>query len=270
MDSAPPTLIVSQYVVAVMDIKKRSREEEGDTKKKIKIEMDRTLKEGQHALYVFYSKSSDEPMPGKGRNESTNDPDNAHALKLGRLWFSVEGYDKPVGFRKMLSNFSRCCDFTYKGHVYRTVEHAFHATKLMMCAEYEGAPRIKLLSNAARLTVDESLDPILTALDAKKMGGRKSNPMTAAQISAWGSPENPDSLRNIEMGAIHEARTLACFENETCGKFARCVLLTRGAKLVHDIGRGKGYEYFVGLEECRDVMWREKKEQVEVFLHSKE
>lgn len=257
MDTTP---IVSQYIIVT---KKRGLEEGEEDKKKSK--MDKTLKDGQHAVYVFFSKSKEEP-PGLGANEIA-DPNNAYAAKLGSLRFSVEGYDKPVGFRRMLSNFSRCCDFKYKGHTYRTVEHAFHATKLLMCAEDEadGTRKTKRL-NAARLAVDESSNPVLTALDAKRTGGKGQNPMTENQRVMWGSPDDPDSLRNAEMKGIHKARADACFHNKACGMFAACVLLTRGAKLVHDMGRGTGYEYFVGLEEWRDDVWKVDTERVNTFL----
>lgn len=282
MDSSPPppAPIVSQYVLVTALVpqkkKRAAKVDVGEKKVKVVFEPD----DDQNAVYVFYSKSAEklQPLPGCGQAESILNP-NYPCVKELSEYRGDFGYGTPSGFRRALSNFSRCCDFTYKGHTYRTVEHAFHGVKLRMCAEMETDPTKKqmFLTNAQRLAVGEHPNPVVEPVQAKTLGGKQNSPMDQAQRDAWGEAGDPSdpsesikpkSMRDGEMAAIHMARAQSCFENPNCGRFARCVLLTKDAKLIHDMGRGRGYEHFLGLEAWRGMMWGMYEDSVKDFLGS--
>lgn len=218
--------------------------------------------EPHYSVYAFYSKSADKPKAGKGAEEELH-PDHEKSdlvTVLSVIRFNgVDAKDhtkplSPIGFRKVLSNFWRCCDFEYEGHTYRTVEHAFHACKFMLTADVSENPDL-FRNKAKKLAVGEDPDPVITALDAKKMGGKTTTPMNDAQISKWNG--NHNELRKSEEAKIQAAACYHCYNNPKCGRRAYVVLCTKNAALFHIISRSSDRQRFHGLEVWRDQWWSE-------------
>lgn len=188
----------------------------------------------------FFSKSRDEP-PGRGAGEVVADPAAYSQLARHKNW------------RKVLSNFDVCeRGFVFNGWRYRTVEHAFHATKIAMVNPEE----------AFKFTMDSG-DPLGrgNGLAAKKAGGRSglvSMAGTQAMKDWEGRKPTPEEkkqgvkpkggLNNIVMAAIQAAKF------EQCPAARQVLLATQNAQLWH-IMRPTPMR-FVGLEKVRDRLRR--------------
>jgi hypothetical protein len=222
------------------------------------------------AVICFYSESKAE-MPGYGTGEDIGsiDADTQQMYRyLGELRFTMPGVltRQPkegskietfqVGFRQMMSNFCRCCDFEYEGRVYRTVEHAFHATKFFKCADmYPGATSESWKAYGERFTKQGD---ILTPFQSKSMGGKTATKqLKMPKIffdEHWGAGFNYTCMAEIQ-----HAKLTACLANSTCGRSALVVLLTHRAALMHSQNRRADKIHFVGLETWRDNVWESGK-----------
>ena len=184
----------------------------------------------------FYSKSRDEP-PGRGAGEVVANPAAYSRLARHRNW------------RHVLSNFDVCeRGFVFNGWRYRTVEHAFHATKIAMVNPQA----------AFKFTMDSG-DPLGrgNGVAAKKAGGRSGLVSMAGTqaMKDWEGPKPTPAqkkqgvkpkggLNNIVMAAIQAAKF------EQCPAARQVLLDTQNAQLWH-IMRPTPVR-FVGLERVRD------------------
>ena len=165
---------------------------------------------------VFYSKSRD-VAPGKGANESVRDV--AAYAELSRI----------KNWRKVLSNFHEAA-FMFRGHTYKTIEHAFQAAKIALVDE----------AAAYRFTTDSG-DPLGhgDGLTARK--NRKLVVLNSTDLQTW------DAMSASVMHEIARAKYDQCAE-------ARIVLgATKDAELWHVVPRGKPVR-FVHLEAIRSFM----------------
>lgn len=195
-------------------------------------------------FFLFFSKSRDEE-PGKGTGEHVRDPLVYETLRL----VSASGFE----FRPLLSNFGECCRFEYRGVAYPTVEHAFHATKLLwMYQSRTGSSfeeKTKLLDDLEKLAggFDAEGTPTYdfpTAREAKALGGKVQNPMTRDEIHAWAE------ISQETMWDIQTCKLDQCADNPSCGLTALVVLATHDAVLLHSTRAGDPVR-FKGLETWR-------------------
>ena len=158
----------------------------------------------------FFSRSRQLP-PGRGAGERTS-----------------RAYNLPLNFRQILSNFY-LVPIESEGKQYASVEHAFHARKLLRFGRPEAS---RFAVGAANYVGDKGGD-------VKRAGGRNGvYRMTPAQIAEWNGVSRAVLL---ELWAEKFGRNPAL----------RAVLKETGdAELWHDMGRGKR-ERWVGLEELR-------------------
>ena len=120
----------------------------------------------------FYSKSRD-VYPGSGTNEVARDPSVYLELSSIPRW------------RQVLSNFSDDCTLPYKGRTYRTIEHAFQATKI---AQADDA--------AAALFSLESESDLSRESGADAQSKRKMRQLDKNQLSRW-EIDQADLLRQL-------------------------------------------------------------------------
>lgn len=174
-------------------------------------------------ILIFSSRSPDLP-PGQGCKKST-----VMCERVGR----PEAYARLAaipGWRQVLSNF-HVCPFTWRGKTYRTIEHAFQATKIGL----ENA------AAAAQFTVDSGTDLGASGdgLAARKQ--RKMRRLSLAKLAAW------NAFSPAMMAMMAEAKYAQC-------PVARRVLLaTNDAQLWHTVARSKPVR-FVHLERIRSKL----------------
>jgi predicted NAD-dependent protein-ADP-ribosyltransferase YbiA (DUF1768 family) len=168
----------------------------------------------QHDTFQFYSKSSDE-KPGRGAGETlVSDPGVYAALASVPDW------------RKVLSNF-HVCPFKYDGKTYRTIEHAFQASKIQLVDP--GAAALFATESGSQLSRGDGGD-------AQKQ--RKMRLLPPAEIARW------NQISGDVMARIAQAKYAQCPQ-------ARAVLLATGdAVLMHSVMRSKPVR-FTHLEDIR-------------------
>lgn len=154
-------------------------------------------------VFQYFSKSADK-LPGRGAGESA-DPSHYPELAATPNW------------RRILSNFyCGSVPFEFDGLRYRSVEHAYQATKFRLCGHGEVANRFALESGS-----DLSRGDGLAARRARKLVV-----MTEIQLAPW---------TRMDTTAIRTRMYMAKFSQVP---EARAVLLaTRNARLVHKGGR---------------------------------
>lgn len=183
-------------------------------------------------VFVFYSKSSNKNLPGKGTGES-GDPDNyKELLEIDKNW------------RRVLSNFYQG-EFTADGLKWATAEHYYHGGKFIK-DNSDFYKKFSLDSNS-----EFSKDPI----KAKAAGGKsglyvKKGERTLFRPNYIKMDSNFNSLKHME----HVLR-----QKFTQVKKAKDVLLaTKNAKLVHYIGsrskKKKSKEVWYHLMKIRDEL----------------
>lgn len=133
---------------------------------------------GRAYTLVFYSRSAD-AEPGRGAGERVAEAVPADIQEaMSRL--------RNKHARRMLSNFSFCCPFEYNKRWYNTVEHAYHATKLLECAKYMANYFNDALANPVEMQEltnrfnSERLESARTEVDRKAVQAKidsKSNPL---------------------------------------------------------------------------------------------
>lgn len=161
----------------------------------------------------FYSRSK-EAAPGRGAGEEVAAPSAYAALA------------RTPGWRRVLSNF-HVCPFRFRGKTYRSIEHAFQATKIAL------ADPARAASFAADSGSALGLGDGATAQAARKLVR-----LTPAQLAVWGA------VSQLVMAEAASAKYAQCEE-------ARRVLLATGrAHLWHIVPRGRPVR-FRHLERIR-------------------
>jgi len=164
----------------------------------------------------FYSKSRD-VKPGRGTNEHVADPSRYEPLAAIKDW------------RKILSNFSATCPIRWQGRTFRTIEHAFHYTKIAL-ADPAAAQAFALESGTALARG--------SGADAQK--ARKLRKLDPATIRQW------DAMSKSVL------QQLQAIKLQTCPEYRRVVRLTAPAQLWHVVSR-KPAERWIWLERLRDL-----------------
>jgi predicted NAD-dependent protein-ADP-ribosyltransferase YbiA (DUF1768 family) len=181
-------------------------------------------------IFVFYSKSNDKPLPGKGVGETIP---NERLKEFSELATTPQ-------WRKKLSNFW-IQPFTLDNHSWNTVEHYYQASKfkkgspdfylnfsLDSNTELSKDPTLAKAAGSKKGTVGEGkekvlLRPIQVTIDADFFGGRDKKEIYSAQFAKF--TQNED-LKNM-------------------------LLATRDAKLTHYM-RGSPPEVYDDLMLVRD------------------
>ena len=161
----------------------------------------------------FYSGSVD-AKPGKGVNEVVKDETKYAALASNPHW------------RRILSNF-HVCPFKYNGKTYRTIEHAFQASKIALTNP----------SEAEKFTV-ESGDTLGQGDGLAARTARKLVVLSKDQVQQW---------ENMSRRVMEEA---ARAKYQQCPEAMRVLLATQDAELWHIVTRGRP-DHFVHLETIR-------------------
>lgn len=166
----------------------------------------------------FYSASKDVP-PGQGASELVADP-GAYAVLAST-----------PGWRQVLSNFDDTGKFEWNGHTWRSIEHAFQATKISIVD----------VGEALRFTV-ESGDPLGAGrgLDARK--ARKAVILSPSALSVW----------DAESAAV--MASIAAAKYEQVAAAAAVLRATGDAQLFHFAGRQLGWVRFAHLEAIREEL----------------
>lgn len=166
---------------------------------------------------IFYSNSKDNKV-GKNKNEFINNPDEYSEL------------NKIKHFRRYLSNF-HIYEFKYNGYTYRTIEHAFQASKIMLVNNNE----------AFKFAIESNHDISLS--DGKiARKNRKLVLLNTEQIIEW------DKIKNIIMYEI-------AFEKfKSCDECRDILLYTKSAQLWHTYPRMKYAMRCNYLESVRDAL----------------
>jgi len=164
---------------------------------------------------IFYSSSKNNDI-GKNKDEFINNSDEY--LELNKI----------KNFRRYLSNF-HTYDFTYNGHSYRTVEHAFQGAKINLANKDEGF----------KFTIDSNNEIGLgDGKIARK--NRKLVSLNKEQIRQW------DNIKNTIMYEIVLEKFKACNE---CSDI---LVKTRKCQLWHTFPRMKYPIRCYYLEKVRE------------------
>ncbi len=163
----------------------------------------------------FYSKSRD-VYPGKGTKENVHSPEHYVPLSHIPKW------------RQLLSNFSEDGQIKYAGFTYRTIEHAFQATKIAI-VDQEAARQFALESNSCLSKG--------SGADAQKQ--RKMRRL------------NDDELKTWETRQAHVLVELWRCKAAHCELFRTVLLLTNQAQLWHVQNRKPAVRW-IDLENVRD------------------
>lgn len=167
-------------------------------------------------VLAFYSKSSDKPPPGSGAKEHVEDA-RAYALLA-----------RHKGWRRVLSNFHES-EFTVGHKRYKTIEHAFQASKIGMVDP----------ARAHEFALDSGSALSRAGAAAARRAGRTAVILTADQLDVWGA------CSEQVMENVQEAKFSQCDE-------ARRVLLATGdAQLWHIVQRRPMPIRFWSLERVR-------------------
>jgi ribA/ribD-fused uncharacterized protein len=169
----------------------------------------------QYDVFAFYSCSANKE-PGKGVYEQLNSNTKYDDLKSINDW------------RKILSNFYEC-DFKYKNKTYRTLEHAFHASKFDISGFQKIAHDFALESNSELSKGNGNL--------ARKH--RKIATLNNLQLNTW------DKVKYDEMFNMF----LAKFSQ--CDLAKKTLFATNNAKLFHIVSRSSNLQHWTHLEKAR-------------------
>ena len=190
-------------------------------------------------VLVFYSKSNDKPLPGKGSGEEMVDAKKGEYKELGEI----------IGWRKLLSNF-HIEPFELRGKRWNSVEHYYQAAKFRI-----GNPsfydKFSLDSNSA-LCKDPSI--------AKGAGG-KTGKFAGTVIRPKGVVIDADFFTTNRSNEEMYLAQYAKFTNKEAVRIGEdkpylmdVLLKTRDAKLVHTLPRSANKEVFVNLMIIRDLL----------------
>ena len=176
--------------------------------------------------FHFYSGSKD-AAPGEGARERVT-PQGAGASKYAYL------AGRP-GWRRVLSNFHEC-PFAYEGKRYKTIEHAFHATKVGMFAPRKADADVFSMDSGSAVGLGDGAA-------AKRAGGKRGVlRLSPAQAAEWGRASGRAMLR------------IASHKFAQCPEAAKVLLATMDAQLWHVEPRKKDSVRFRHLEAVRDAM----------------
>lgn len=162
----------------------------------------------------FWSKSADK-KPGKGAGESVKDPAR------------YDGLAEIPDWRKVLSNF-HVCPFRYNGRTYRTIEHAFQATKI----------GLQDPSAAERFTVESGTDLGARGDGLAARKERKMVMLSGGRLTAW----------NLFSGEVMSRIAQAKYDQ--CAEARRVLRATMDAQLWHVVPRSSPVR-FTHLEHIR-------------------
>ena len=175
--------------------------------------------------FFFFSKSKNAD-PGKGVNEVGNPKDYKELKKID-------------DWRKMLSNF-HVCPFKYDGHMFNSIEHAFHYKKIEIVDK----------KKAFDFTLDsKSALGKGTGEDARAK--RKMVVLNERQISEW---------NKMSMNVMAEA---AKEKYKQCPEAMDMLKKTKDAELWHIAGRGQPNVRFLHLEKIRAENAGKSKDEIE-------
>lgn len=164
----------------------------------------------------FFSRSKDVP-PGKGTHEFVSNPDDYVDLQKIPDW------------RRVLSNFHEF-DFEYEGRKYRTVEHAFQASKLRLADPWK----------ADNLSLDSESEVAMgDGLEARRK--RKWAILNSEQLRTW------NEIKGSVMKNILETKA------KSCEQLRNVLVATKSAQLWHSAPRIRA-ERMTHLEEIRRRM----------------
>lgn len=177
------------------------------------------------AIFVFYSRSADK-YPGKGTGESLVVPPETY-LALSKI----------KDWRKMLSNFW-IAPFWLEEKQWASVEHYYQASKF----KHETPEFYALFSldNNSEL----SINPVLAKAAGGKTGKYQGKQFRPTHIKV----DNDFFTTERHRTEMNSAQT-AKFSNP---ELAAVLSLTKGAELIHTLGRGNGTVRFDFLMGMRD------------------
>jgi len=225
-----PFKIIPEFQRFKDTIRKKSSDEEEEEYEDLSESKLRGLYD-DNIVFLFYSKSADKPLPGKGNGEKIPNEKLKEFMELATI----------PQWRKKLSNFW-VQPFTLDNHQWASVEHYYQASKFK-----KNHPEF-YLSFSLDSGTELSKDPLLAKAAGGKIGKVKGTLLRPVEVTV-----DPDFFGKRHKKEMYDAQYAKFSQNEDLKKL---LIATNDAKLTHNSGRGVPTVIYNDLMIIRDKLKR--------------